>query len=88
MKDKVVSKEKCFLELNNEAIDVHKRFFDNKSDQIDALGGDQKHYMVSSMSKVRDKVLIYTFLLQVIQKSMQLLHDNPEKLRLCKRHSR
>ena len=79
MKDKVIGIEKCVFKLNDEAIAVYERFFDDKSDQIDDLERYQKHYLVSSVSKIGDKALIYAVLLQVIKKSIHLLCCNPEK---------
>ena len=55
MKEKVIGKDKYVFKLNNDTVYVHERFFDEKSEQIDTLGSDCKHYLVSSESKIRDK---------------------------------
>ena len=79
MKDKVIDKDKCVLKLNNDAVDVHERFFDEKSEQIDALESDYKHHFLSSESKIRVKDLMHAVLMQVIEKAIEKSHDCPEK---------
>ena len=71
--------------LNSDDVDSYDRFFGENNNQIGMIEKASKNYLVSSLSKTRSKVPVFTVLLQQIEKSVKAMRKHLDKVHDCEK---